>query len=90
MKPFAREGTGALWTLLNDELVGYIGTEGECGIVARNIDEFMNIVSTLKCSFIRLKDEKDFTYRLLHSNFLVLSFYGRMPWLKEDRFLYCA
>lgn len=60
LKPFAREGTGALWTLLNDEIVGYIGTEGECGIVARNIDEFMNIVATLKCSFIRLKDEDDF------------------------------
>ena len=41
LKPFAREGTGALCTLLNDELVGYIGTEGECGIVARNIDELI-------------------------------------------------
>ena len=60
LKPFARDGTGALWTLLNDELVGYIGTEGECGIVARSIDEFMNIVATLKCSFIKLEDEEDF------------------------------
>ena len=43
--PFAREGSGGLWVVLNDELIGYIGTEGECGIVARNIQEFMNIVS---------------------------------------------
>lgn len=45
IKPFARDGSGALWVVLNDELIGYIGTEGECGIVARNIHEFMNIVS---------------------------------------------
>ena len=38
MKPFARDGSGALWVVLNDELIGYIGTEGECGIVAKNID----------------------------------------------------
>ncbi|MBO7424874.1 MAG: hypothetical protein J6U23_04300 [Clostridiales bacterium] len=45
IKPFAMDGTGAVWVILNDELVGYIGTEGECGIVARNIDEFMNIIA---------------------------------------------
>ena len=45
IKPFARDGSGALWVVLNDELIGYIGTEGECGIVAGNIHEFMNIVS---------------------------------------------
>ena len=45
IKPFARDGSGALWVVLNEELIGYIGTEGECGIVARNIHEFMNIVS---------------------------------------------
>ncbi len=45
IKPFALDGTGAVWVVLNDELIGYIGTEGECGIVARNIDEFMNIIS---------------------------------------------
>lgn len=45
IKPFAMDGTGAVWVVLNDELIGYIGTEGECGIVARNIDEFMNIIT---------------------------------------------
>ena len=28
IKPFAMDGTGAVWVILNDELVGYIGTEG--------------------------------------------------------------
>ncbi|MCR5458292.1 MAG: hypothetical protein K6F51_00180 [Acetatifactor sp.] len=45
IKPFARDGSGALWVVLDDELIGYIGTEGECGIVARNIDEFMNFIA---------------------------------------------
>lgn len=60
-KPFAQDQTGGLWVILNDKQIGYIGTEGECGIVARNIKEFMNIVSTLKSGYIKdLKDEKNF------------------------------
>ena len=45
LKPFARDGSGALWVVIDDVLIGYIGTEGECGIVARNVDEFMNIIA---------------------------------------------
>ena len=60
IKTFACDASGAEWVILNDELIGYIGTEGECGIVARNIDEFMNIVSTFKAGFTKLKDEKSF------------------------------
>ena len=45
IKPFATDATGAVWVVLNDELIGYIGTEGECGIVAKNIDDFMNITA---------------------------------------------
>ena len=48
MKPFARDGSGALWVVIDDEMIGYIGTEGECGIVAKNINEFMNIVSVYR------------------------------------------
>ena len=48
IKAFARDGTGALWVILDDELIGYIGTEGQCGIVSRNINEFMNIIAALK------------------------------------------
>ena len=45
IKPFARDGLGGLWVVIDDEMIGYIGTEGECGIIARNINEFMNIVA---------------------------------------------
>ena len=45
LKPFGRDGTGALWVVIDDSMIGYIGTEGQCGIVARNIHEFMNIAS---------------------------------------------
>ena len=48
IKAFARDGTGALWVILDDELIGYIGTEGQCGIVSRNINEFINITAALK------------------------------------------
>ena len=50
IKAFARDATGALWVVLDDELIGYIGTEGQCGIVSRNINEFMNIIAALKGS----------------------------------------
>lgn len=65
MKPFARDGSGALWVVINDEMIGYIGTEGECGIVAKCIDDFMNIIAFGKyvsdyCDVSILKTEKDF------------------------------
>ena len=50
IKAFARDATGALWVVLDDVLIGYIGTEGQCGIVSRNINEFMNIIAALKGS----------------------------------------
>ena len=50
IKAFARDGTGALWVVLDDELIGYISTDGQCGIVSRNINEFMNIIAALKGS----------------------------------------
>ena len=65
LKPFARDGSGALWVVINDVLIGYIGTEGECGIVARNVDEFMNIIAMGRyisdyCSADILKSEDAF------------------------------
>ena len=50
IKAFARDASGALWVVLDDKLIGYIGTEGQCGIVSRNINEFMNIIAVLKGS----------------------------------------
>ncbi|MBO7453288.1 MAG: hypothetical protein J6U54_23395 [Clostridiales bacterium] len=64
IKPFAMDATGAVWVVLNDELIAYIGTEGECGIVARNIDDFMNITAIGNCCpdyrVDYLKSEEDF------------------------------
>lgn len=65
LKPFARDGSGALWVVIDDVLIGYIGTEGECGIVARNVDEFMNIIAMGRyisdyCSADILKSEDAF------------------------------
>lgn len=65
LKPFARDGSGALWVVIDDVLIGYIGTEGECGIVARNVDEFMNIIAMGRyvsdyCSADLLKSEDAF------------------------------
>lgn len=66
IKPFARDGSGGLWVVLDDEMIGYIGTEGECGIIARNIHEFMNIVAVQRgyiddfCSVDILESEEEF------------------------------
>lgn len=46
--PFGRSGDGSNYVLLNDEKVAFISSEGECGIVARNVKEFFNIVLTCK------------------------------------------
>ena len=71
IKPFAMDGTGAVWVVLNNELIGYIGTEGECGIVAGNIDEFMNIIAFGRYfsdySIENLKSEEDFVSSFFES-----------------------
>ena len=59
MKPFAASGDGGTWVILNDEYIGYSGSEGECGIVARNVDEFMNAIAVCKLMYFRLEDLKD-------------------------------
>lgn len=63
IKPFAGSAEGGFWVVLNDEYIGYIGSEGECGIVARNVDEFMNIIAVCKFLDLRvsnLKNEESF------------------------------
>lgn len=59
MKPFAVSGDGGTWVILNDEHIGYVGSEGECGIVARNVDEFMNLIAVCKLMYFRMDDLKD-------------------------------
>lgn len=59
MKPFAISADGGTWVVLNDEYIGHIDSEGGCGIVARNVDEFMNMVAVCKILFFRVQDLKD-------------------------------
>lgn len=59
MKPFAISADGGTWVVLNDEYIGHIDSEGGCGIVARNVDEFMNMVAVCKILFFGVRDLKD-------------------------------
>ena len=65
MEPFACDGSGGVFVLLNQILVGYLDSEGQAGIVANNIKEFFNII--VNCGYISdwakfdwLADEKTF------------------------------
>lgn len=71
IKPFAGSADGGFWVVLNDEYIGYIGSEGECGIVARNVDEFMNIIAVCKFLDLRvssLKNEESFIESIDEAN----------------------
>lgn len=43
-KSFAREGTGSEFILLDDQTIGYWGTEGESGRLAENIQDFFELI----------------------------------------------
>ena len=46
--PFGKESTGGMYCLLNNNLVGYISSEGGCGIIAKNVNDFFNLLATCK------------------------------------------
>ncbi|ORX81354.1 hypothetical protein BCR32DRAFT_268299 [Anaeromyces robustus] len=62
--PFAVDGTGSVYALLNNEKVGYIGSEGETGIIANNFKNFLSIliVCQMVCDYRNqnLKTESSF------------------------------
>lgn len=43
-KSFAREGSGGEYILLDDQTIGYWGTEGESGRLAESIEDFFELV----------------------------------------------
>lgn len=43
-KTFARSGSGSEYILLEDDSVGYWGSEGECGRIADNLKEFFEFI----------------------------------------------
>lgn len=50
MEPFACDGSGGVFVLLNQSQVGYLDSEGQAGIIANNIKDFFSIV--LNCGYI--------------------------------------
>ena len=43
-KAFARDGSGGEFVLLNDGSIGFIGSEGEVGRIAENLEELLTIL----------------------------------------------
>lgn len=46
--PFGKDSMGGVYCLLDDKYVGYISSEGGCGIIAKNVKEFFNLMSVCK------------------------------------------
>ncbi len=50
MQPFACDGSGGVFVLLNQSLIGYLDSEGQAGIIAKNMKDFFNIL--LNCGYV--------------------------------------
>ena len=50
MEPFACDGSGGVFVLLNQSLVGYLDSEGQAGIIANSIKDFFSII--LNCGYV--------------------------------------
>lgn len=46
--PFGKAGDGSSYVLLDNGYIAYISSDGECGIVAKDVDEFFNIMLACK------------------------------------------
>lgn len=46
--PFGVDSMGGVYGLLNNQYVGYISSEGGCGIIARSVNDFFNLLITCK------------------------------------------
>jgi hypothetical protein len=65
LEPFACDGAGGIYVILNNKKIGYIDSEGGAGIVANNLKDFFSIVTN--CGYLSdyakfgcLIDEKSF------------------------------
>jgi hypothetical protein len=50
LEPFACNGSGGIYALLNGEFVGMIDSEGRAGIIAKNIHDFFSIL--IHCCYL--------------------------------------
>ena len=48
LTPFGKDTMGGVYCLLNNQYVGYITSEGGCGVIARNVKDFFNLLATCK------------------------------------------
>lgn len=46
--PFGSESCGGTYLILDNKYIGYATSEGECGIVAKNVSDFFNILIVCK------------------------------------------
>ncbi|SFB66783.1 hypothetical protein [Ruminococcus albus] len=65
LEPFACDGEGGIYALLDGEMVGMIDSEGQSGIVAKNIRDFFSII--IHCGY--LKDFGKFGWLEDHDEF---------------------
>lgn len=57
-KTFARSGSGSEYILLEDDSVGYWGSEGECGRIADNLKEFFEFMINCPCWMDYLEEDE--------------------------------
>lgn len=50
MEPFACDGSGGVFVLLNQSSIGYLDSEGQAGIIANNLKDFFSII--LNCGYV--------------------------------------
>lgn len=48
-KAFSHDGSGGEFILLEDGSVGYSGSEGQCGRIAENLEEFLTLIVNCSC-----------------------------------------
>lgn len=48
INPFAIDGSGGVYAALNHKYIGYLTSEGQCGIIAKNIKDFFVLISNCK------------------------------------------
>lgn len=46
--PFGKDSMGGVYCLLDDKYVGYISSEGGCGIIAKNVKDFFNLMAVCR------------------------------------------
>ena len=58
---FAKDGSGGEYVILEDESIGFIGSEGQVGRVAESLDDLLTFL-------LHAGSISDFSYRLLYQN----------------------